>query len=232
MKEKRKEAILLSRNSSKIMVIDDEERLLLAIKRYLVTQGFQVIVCESGKTALDRLNNENIDLIVIDILMSNLNGYDLVKKLRTLPTTGHIPFIFLTAKGMTEDRIKGYKMGCKAYLAKPFDPEELVAIIDNILCDKKNIQNILNIRNEIKKLRNDIYKFSSLEKYKNFTTREINILLGVSNGLTNKDIAHKLNMSVRNVENYITRLLHKTKSTNRVILGNYRNLNKMTSKYD
>ena len=226
MKEKRKEAILLSRNSSKIMVIDDEERLLLAIKRYLVTQGFQVIVCESGKTALDRLNNENIDLIVIDILMSNLNGYDLVKKLRTLPTTGHIPFIFLTAKGMTEDRIKGYKMGCKAYLAKPFDPEELVAIIDNILCDKKNIQNILNIRNEIKKLRNDIYKFSSLEKYKNFTTREINILLGVSNGLTNKDIAHKLNMSVRNVENYITRLLHKTKSTNRVVLGNYRNLNK------
>jgi len=191
MKEKRKEAILLSRNSSKIMVIDDEERLLLAIKRYLVTQGFQVIVCESGKTALDRLNNENIDLIVIDILMSNLNGYDLVKKLRTLPTTGHIPFIFLTAKGMTEDRIKGYKMGCKAYLAKPFDPEELVAIIDNILCDKKNIQNILNIRNEIKKLRNDIYKFSSLEKYKNFTTREINILLGVSNGLTNKDIAHE-----------------------------------------
>jgi DNA-binding NarL/FixJ family response regulator len=226
MKEKRKEAILLSRNSSKIMVIDDEERLLLAIKRYLVTQGFQVIVCESGKTALDRLNNENIDLIVIDILMSNLNGYDLVKKLRTLPTTGHIPFIFLTAKGMTEDRIRGYKMGCKAYLAKPFDPEELVAIIDNILCDKKNIQNILNIKNEIKKLRNDIYKFSSLEKYKNFTTREINILLGVSNGLTNKDIAHKLNMSVRNVENYITRLLHKTKSTNRVILGNYRNLNK------
>jgi DNA-binding NarL/FixJ family response regulator len=158
--------------------------------------------------------------------MSNLNGYDLVKKLRTLPTTGHIPFIFLTAKGMTEDRIRGYKMGCKAYLAKPFDPEELVAIIDNILCDKKNIQNILNIKNEIKKLRNDIYKFSSLEKYKNFTTREINILLGVSNGLTNKDIAHKLNMSVRNVENYITRLLHKTKSTNRVILGNYRNLNK------
>jgi DNA-binding NarL/FixJ family response regulator len=226
MKEKRKEAILLSRNSSKIMVIDDEERLLLAIKRYLVTQGFQVIVCESGKAALDRLNNENIDLIVIDILMSNLNGYDLVKKLRTLPTTGHIPFIFLTAKGMTEDRIKGYKMGCKAYLAKPFDPEELVAIIDNILCDKKSIQNILNIKNEIKKLRNDIYKISSLEKYKNFTTREINILLGVSNGLTNKDIAHKLNMSVRNVENYITRLLHKTKSTNRVILGNYRNLNK------
>ena len=208
------------------MVIDDEERLLLAIKRYLVTQGFKVVVCESGKTALRKLDNEKIDLIVIDVLMSDLNGYDLVKKLRKLPKVGHIPFIFLTAKGMTEDRIKGYKMGCKAYLGKPFDPEELVAIIDNVLCNKKNIQNILNIKNEIHKLRDDIYKFSALEKYNNFTAREINILLAVSNGLSNKDIAHKLNISVRNVENYITRLLHKTKSTNRVMLGNYKNLNK------
>jgi len=207
-----KEKILLSRKFSKIMVIDDEERLLLAIKRYLVTQGFKVVVCESGKTALRKLDNEKIDLIVIDVLMSDLNGYDLVKKLRKLPKVGHIPFIFLTAKGMTEDRIKGYKMGCKAYLGKPFDPEELVAIIDNVLCNKKNIQNILNIKNEIHKLRYDIYKF--------------NILLAVSNGLSNKDIAHKLNISVRNVENYITRLLHKTKSTNRVMLGNYKNLNK------
>ena len=221
-----KEKILLSRKFSKIMVIDDEERLLLAIKRYLVTQGFKVVVCESGKTALRKLDNEKIDLIVIDVLMSDLNGYDLVKKLRKLPKVGHIPFIFLTAKGTTEDRIKGYKMGCKAYLGKPFDPEELVAIIDNVLCNKKNIQNILNIKNEIHKLRDDIYKFSALEKYNNFTAREINILLAVSNGLSNKDIAHKLNISVRNVENYITRLLHKTKSTNRVILGNYRNLNK------
>ena len=221
-----KEKILLSRKFSKIMVIDDEERLLLAIKRYLVTQGFKVVVCESGKTALRKLDNEKIDLIVIDVLMSDLNGYDLVKKLRKLPKVGHIPFIFLTAKGMTEDRIKGYKMGCKAYLGKPFDPEELVAIIDNVLCNKKNIQNILNIKNEIHKLRDDIYKFSALEKYNNFTAREINILLAVSNGLSNKDIAHKLNISVRNVENYITRLLHKTKSTNRVMLGNYNNLNK------
>ena len=189
-----KEKILLSRKFSKIMVIDDEERLLLAIKRYLVTQGFKVVVCESGKTALRKLDNEKIDLIVIDVLMSDLNGYDLVKKLRKLPKVGHIPFIFLTAKGMTEDRIKGYKMGCKAYLGKPFDPEELVAIIDNVLCNKKNIQNILNIKNEIHKLRDDIYKFSALEKYNNFTAREINILLAVSNGLSNKDIAHKLNI--------------------------------------
>ena len=159
MKEKRKEEILLSRQSSKIMIIDDEETLLLAIKKYLITQGFKVIVCNSGRAALSRLNKEKIDLIIIDVLMSDINGYDLVKQLKTRPNIGHIPFIFLTAKGMTEDRIKGYKMGCKAYLGKPFDPEELVAIIDNVLCDRKDIQNILNIKSEIKEIRNYIYKF-------------------------------------------------------------------------
>tara|TARA_B110000046_G_scaffold94004_1_gene101915 strand:- start:6026 stop:6715 length:690 start_codon:yes stop_codon:yes gene_type:complete len=224
MKEKRKEEILLSRQSSKIMIIDDEETLLLAIKKYLITQGFKVIVCNSGRAALSRLNKEKIDLIIIDVLMSDINGYDLVKQLKTRPNIGHIPFIFLTAKGMTEDRIKGYKMGCKAYLGKPFDPEELVAIIDNVLCDRKNIQNILNIKSEIKEIRNYIYKFDQLNEYKKFTRREITILLAVSNGLSNKDIAHNLNISIRNVENYITRLLHKTNSTNRIKLANYRYL--------
>ena len=154
-----KEKNLLSRESSKIMIVDDEEKLLLAIKKYLITQGFKVTACNSGTAALCKLDQEKIDLIIIDVLMSEVSGYDLVKQLKTRPNIGHIPFIFLTAKGMTEDRIKGYKIGCKAYLGKPFDPEELVAIIDNVLCDRKNIQNILNIKTEIKKIRDYIYKF-------------------------------------------------------------------------
>jgi DNA-binding NarL/FixJ family response regulator len=224
MKEKRSEETGFSRKSSKIMIIDDEEKLLLAIKKYLITQGFKVIICNSGTAALSKLNNERIDLIIIDVLMSDINGYDLVKQLKTCPNIGHIPFIFLTAKGMTEDRIKGYKMGCKAYLAKPFDPEELVAIIDNVLSDRKNIQSILNIKSKIKQIRRYIYKFDELNEYKKFTTRERTILLAVSNGLSNKDIAHNLNISVRNVENYITRLLHKTNSANRIKLASYRYL--------
>jgi DNA-binding NarL/FixJ family response regulator len=125
---------------------------------------------------------------------------------------------------MTEDRIKGYKIGCKAYLAKPFDPEELVAIIDNVLLDKKNIRNIVNIKNEIQSLRTQIYNFGHYNRNLNFTTREINILLAVSRGLSNKEIAHNFNISVRNVENYITRLLDKTCVSNRVKLANYKHL--------
>ena len=219
-----KEKNLLSRESSKIMIVDDEEKLLLAIKKYLITQGFKVTACNSGTAALCKLDQEKIDLIIIDVLMSEVSGYDLVKQLKTRPNIGHIPFIFLTAKGMTEDRIKGYKIGCKAYLGKPFDPEELVAIIDNVLCDRKNIQNILNIKTEIKKIRDYIYKFDQLNKYEKFTTREMNILLAVSNGLSNRDIAHNLNISVRNVEKYVTRLLDKTNSANRTKLATYKYL--------
>lgn len=224
MKEKSQNEILLSRKSSTIMIVDDERKLLFAIKKYLMMKQFKIIICESGKEALNKLRKENVDLLIIDILMSDMNGYEFVRQLKTKPRIGHIPFIFLTAKGMTEDRIKGYKIGCKAYLAKPFDPEELIAIIDNILFDRKNIKNIINIKNEINNLRNQINTFDKFDKNINFTIRETNILLGVSKGLSNKDIAHDLNISIRNVESYITRLLHKTHLSNRVKLANYRHL--------
>lgn len=223
VKEKRKKEILLSRESSKIMIIDDEERLLIAIKKYLITKQFTIILCKSAKEALCKLKNEKVDLLIIDILMSDMNGYDLVKSLKNDPKIGHIPFIFLTAKGMTEDRITGYKMGCKAYVGKPFDPEELVAIIDNILSDRKNINNIINIKTEIQNLRKQIANSNGSNKTQKFTSREISILLALSKGLSNKDIAHNLNISVRNVENYITRLLNKTSLPNRVTLATYKN---------
>lgn len=224
MKEKSQNEILLSRKYSTVMIIDDERKLLFAIKKYLMVKKFKIIICESGKEALSKLRKEDVDLLIIDILMSDMNGYEFVGRLKGNPRIGHIPFIFLTAKGMTEDRIKGYKIGCKGYLAKPFDPEELIAIIDNILFDRKNIKNIINIKNEINSLRNQINTFDKFNKNINFTIRETNILLGVSKGLSNKDIAHDLNISIRNVESYITRLLHKTHLSNRVKLANYKHL--------
>ena len=224
MKEKSKNEIILSRRSSTIMIIDDEQKLLVAIRKYLMAKHFRIIICKSGGEAIKRLKEENVDLLIVDILMNDMSGYEFVEYVKISPRMGHIPFIFLTAKGMTEDRIKGYKKGCKAYLGKPFDPEELVAIVDNILFDKRNIKNIINIKNEISKLRNSIYDSNRSSRSTEFTQREIGILLSVSKGLTNKDIAYNLNITVRNVENYITRLLHKTCLSNRVKLANYKYL--------
>ena len=224
VKEKSKNEILLSRKSSRVMLIDDEKKLLVAIEKYLLIKQFNIIICNSGIEALNILKKETVDLLIIDIMMPNMNGYEFVNKLEKKAKIGHIPFIFLTAKGMTEDRIKGYKIGCKAYLAKPFDPEELVAVIDNILSDKKNIKNINNIKKEIQDLRQEINSFNKFNENITFTKREINIVLAISQGLSNKDIADKLKISVRNVEKYVTRLLNKTNVSNRVKLANYRYL--------
>jgi DNA-binding NarL/FixJ family response regulator len=224
VKEKNKNQILLSRKSSKLMLIDDEKKLLVAIEKYLLIKQFNIIICNSGREALNVLKKETVDLLIIDIIMSDMNGYEFVNKLEKKAKIGHIPFIFLTAKGMTEDRIRGYKIGCKAYLAKPFDPEELVAVIDNILSDKKNIKNINNIKKEIQDLRKEINSFNKFNQNLTFTKREINILLAISQGLSNRDIANKLKISVRNVEKYVTRLLDKTNVCNRVKLANYKYL--------
>ncbi len=222
MKEKRKKNIQKSREISKIMIVDDEKKLLLAIEKYLITKKIEVIACSSGKEALNKLKSEEIDLLVIDILMSDMNGYELINCVKKSPKMACIPFIFLTAKGMTKDRIKGFKIGCRAYLGKPFDPEELVAIIDNILLDEKNINEINNIKNEISNIRKKIYNFNRVSNNIKLTKRETDVLIAVSEGLSNKDIADNLKISVRNVESYITRLLSKTSLTNRVKLANYK----------
>ena len=194
-----------------------------------MAKQFNIITCNSGKEALKKVKKEKIDLLIVDILMCGMDGYEFVNHLKNDSQLGHIPFIFLTAKGMTEDRIKGYKMGCRAYLAKPFDPEELIAIIDNILLDRKNIKNIISIKNEIQDLRNQIYDSDRINRNIKLTKREITILLAVSRGMTNKDIASRLDISVRNVENYVTRLLNKTSLSNRVELSNYKYTSKRAS---
>ena len=206
------------------MLIDDEEMLLVATQRYLNAKQFRVITSKSAIEGLERIKEEKIDLLIIDILMPYISGYEFIEYLKQDSEVANIPCIFLTAKGMTEDRIKGYTMGCRAYLSKPFDPEELIAIIDNILFDRKSIENIINIKNHIQELRSKIYYFDRLNKNIKFTKREVTILLSVSKGMSNKDIAYTLGISVKNVEKYITRLLNKTSLSNRVELANYRHM--------
>ena len=189
MKEKRKKNIQKSREFSKIMVVDDEKKLLLAVEKYLTAKQFKIIVCNSAKEALNKLKGEQIDLLIVDILMSDMNGYELISYVKKNPRISCIPFIFLTAKGMTKDRIKGFKIGCKAYLGKPFDPEELVAIIDNILLDEKSVNEINHIKNEVNKIRKKIHNSTQVNRNIRLTKRETDVLIAVSKGLSNKEIS-------------------------------------------
>lgn len=133
-------------------------------------------------------------------------------KLKKNKALSKIPVIFLTAKGMTKDRIKGYDMGCYGYLSKPFDPNELLSIINNLIA-----------RDVLKEasLQNSATSNQQLNHKIRLTPREKSILDLVVDGLTNKEISTILNTSVRNVEKYVSRLLHKTNMKNRTLLVKY-----------
>lgn len=199
-----------------IMLIDDENSLLDALSKYLEHQDFNVLKANSINKALNLLEISTPDILIVDVMMRGKNGYDFIDSLKNSISYNAIPFIFLTAKGMTQDRIKGYKLGCSAYITKPFDPEELISVIENIIFQHNNLNDIEKIKGEIHKIR--LILENKNKNYIQFTPREKSILLHIINGENNQAIAKKIKTSVRNVEKYVTRLLHKTNSRNRIDL--------------
>jgi DNA-binding NarL/FixJ family response regulator len=144
--------------------------------------------------------------------------------------------VFLTAKGMTKDRIDGYNAGCDAYLSKPFDPDELVAIAENLIA-RRAIQAVTANSNtsEITDLAGQLAEIKELLKEKaaikvkvtpppikiEFTPREQSVLELVVEGLMNKEIAKRLGTTIRNVEKYVSRLFSKTGTSSRTELVRY-----------
>nr|QCI07637.1 hypothetical protein [Nitophyllum punctatum] len=193
-----------------LLIVDDDNDLRNLLSSYLIAEGFTVYSVNSVRSALVLIQKERPDLIITDIMMQQLNGYDFIKLLKLDILLVDIPVIFLTAKGMTNDRIQGYNLGCHAYLTKPFNPKELLSII-------KNIFNNINLLSQHNYHQVSDFKIDpTLSKL--FTTREKTILQLVLKGYMNKEIAIILNVSVRSVEKYVTRLLYKTRTRNRTEL--------------
>ncbi len=131
----------------KILVVDDEEHIRKLIQFYLNKFGFETIEANNGQMALDIIENKHIDLIVVDIMMPIMDGYEFVsqvKKIRDIPT------IMLTAKDSPIDKLKGFDLGIDDYVVKPFHGEVLVARIKSILKRYNiNANHIITIQNTI-----------------------------------------------------------------------------------
>nr|YP_010925872.1 tctD transcriptional regulator [Neoporphyra seriata]WKD84104.1 tctD transcriptional regulator [Neoporphyra seriata] len=198
--------------SYNLMLVENDIVLSRAIQEYLTNQGFNVYIANNGLEAFNLANQHNLNLIISDIMMPLVNGYELLEKLQKTKALSKIPVIFLTAKGMTKDRIKGYNMGCYGYLSKPFDPEELVSLIKNLIA-RDLLQHMSVEKCDMPKqsINNEIY----------LTPREASILDLVIDGMTNKEISTILETSTRNVEKYVSRLLQKTNMKNRTLLVKY-----------
>ena len=199
--------------SKYILLVDDDNNMRKSLSFYLSDQGFLVKSFRDVNSAFLSLNDKIPDVIISDILMPTNNGYNLIKLLKKNSKYSTILFIFLTAKGMTHDRIFGYNLGCHAYLTKPFDPEELVSIMRSLLTNFKLFKTGCNGSFH----RNDMLQSVSFDKYQ-LTYREKTILELVLQGMMNKEIASTLSLSLRNVEKYVSRLLFKTSTRNRTEL--------------
>jgi DNA-binding response OmpR family regulator len=113
----------------RILVVDDEERILNFLNSKLKASGYEVLTANNGVQGLEQAQAQEPDLIVLDLLMPKMDGLEMLKELRSFSA---VPVIILTARGADADRIKGLQLGADDYLPKPFNPDELVARIEAI----------------------------------------------------------------------------------------------------
>ncbi|KLE14365.1 response regulator transcription factor [Clostridium sp. C8] len=117
-------------NEFKILVVDDEQKIVDVVKAYLEKEGFEVVTAKDGEEALNIFNNEDIHLIVLDLMMPKITGEEVCSKIRT---TSSVPIIMLTAKAEEDERIEGISIGADDYLTKPFSARELVVRVRALL---------------------------------------------------------------------------------------------------
>lgn len=195
----------------RLLVVDDEPNLLTAIAAVLRGKGFEVTTARNGKDALLQIARGLPDLIVSDVRMPVMDGYRLARQLRAAPHTKLIPIVFLTAKDETEDRIEGFQSGVDVYLTKPFEPDELVAVIQNILTRVERTRTAITTL-----LGNEEPAETVFVRDEELTDAEWRVAELVARGHSNKEIAVELDLSIRTVENHVSRILAKKNFSNRV----------------
>ena len=115
----------------RLLLVEDDGALVLTLTDLLASKGFQVDSVQDGEEALERATDGDFDLIVLDVMLPHKDGFEICRTLRRRAV--HTPIIMLTARGQVEDRVSGLKLGADDYLAKPFDPAELLARIEALL---------------------------------------------------------------------------------------------------
>ncbi len=207
-----------------ILIAEDDPGIRLAVNDYLEMSGYSTIMAENGEKALLMMEKYHPHLLISDIKMPKRDGYQLVKEIRQRPEFRLLPVIFLTEYGSKKERIMGYQAGCDIYLPKPFEMDELEAVIRNLL-EKSQI-----IHSEIRfsSRKNDSASSSvnqenysqvkDLVKSLELTSREQEVLVLVAKGSSNIDIGHQLHLSPRTIEKYVSSLLRKTDTNNRAEL--------------
>ncbi len=198
---------------TRLLLIDDDPNLILLVKDYLEFRGYEVITADNGKTALNVLEDADPDMIICDIMMPEMDGYTFVENVRSNIKTRWIPFLFLSAKGQSQDRVKGLSKGADVYMVKPFEPEELVAQVESSL---KQADRLLQHSRGA-----DVTPIIQVPDDVTLTPKELEVVQMVAQGMSNREVAINLKVSQRTVESHVSNMLNKTNLSNRTELARW-----------
>jgi DNA-binding NarL/FixJ family response regulator len=200
----------------RLLIVDDEPNLLRAVDAVLRNEGFETSTARNGKEALLAIAQNQPDLIVSDVRMPGMDGFALARRLRSTPNYTLIPIVFLTAKDEIEDRVEGFRSGVDVYLTKPFEPDELIAVIRNILSRVEHTHSAIARLVGAEHTQDSVFV-----RDEELTEAEWRVAALVADGMSNKEIAEALNLSIRTVENHVSRILAKKNFSNRVEIARH-----------
>jgi DNA-binding NarL/FixJ family response regulator len=190
-----------------VLFVDDDRILQVALTRRFEAHGFSVVQAGSGQEALQQLTNRVVDVVVSDILMPGMDGFELCRQVRSSPTSQLIPFIFLSNLGDIDDRVRGHLVGADDYLVKPFHAQELIAKVKGAIARSERLQAALEQRLQQACPTNP----APLP----LSSAEMKVFWEVVQGFTNKQIGERLFLSPRTVQTHLSHILTKLKLENR-----------------
>lgn len=126
-----------SKKGYKILVVDDEKAIVDVIRTNLEYEGYDVVTAYDGLEALEKVDQEKPDLVILDIMMPKLDGYEVLQALRGQPETQDIPVIVLTAYPSDIGAMAAFRHDVDSYLSKPFQPEEMISLVERILSEEE-----------------------------------------------------------------------------------------------
>jgi DNA-binding NarL/FixJ family response regulator len=217
-----------------VLAVDDDYATRLALMGYLELQGYNVVLAEDGQAALEMVDTHRPHLLITDINMPRMDGFELVRQLRSRPSMRLLPVVFLTERREIDQRVMGYNLGCDVYIGKPFELLELGAIVRNLLDRAQVIAQELHfqrLENRPEAAGNGdrtpalsprgSHPTSDSTIDLELSLREEEVLRHLAHGLSNNQIGERLHLSPRTVEKHVSSLLHKTLTHNRAELVRY-----------
>ena len=190
----------------RILLADDESSIRRILETRLKMAGYDVYTAQDGEEAVAAFNKYNPDLVVLDVMMPKMDGWETLKNIRKTPICKDIPVIMLTAANEDQKMVTGLKIGADDYIVKPFVLPNLLARIEAVLRRSRTTQN---------KSQKSNVTINQINQFNSLTRREKDVLLLVTQGESNKSIAEKLVLSEVTVKSHLCNIFKKLNVTNR-----------------